>query len=73
MCAPGVVNGLVVCRGFGLKRDALPENVNDSGRMPIPKDVRPRRPENVKRTSNVDMMLRTSTVGGEHDRDVSVL
>lgn len=49
----------------------VPENVNDSGRMPIPKDVRPSRPENVKRTSSVDMMLRASTAGREHKRKVT--
>jgi hypothetical protein len=35
--------------------------------MPMPKDVRPSRPENVKRTSSVDMMLRASMAGGEHN------
>jgi hypothetical protein len=40
--------------------------------MPMPKDVRPSRPENVKRTSSVDMMF--ASLDGwwraQHNREV---
>jgi hypothetical protein len=39
----------------------------------MPKDVRPSRPESVKRTSSVDMISRASTAGGEHNRKVKSL
>ena len=39
--------------------------------MPIPKDVRPSRPESVKRTSSVDMVLGASTAGGEYNGEVA--
>ena len=34
-----------------------PENVKDSGRMPMPNDVRPSKLENVRRTSSVNMVV----------------
>jgi len=35
-----------------------PEKVNVRGRMPTPNDVRPRKLENIRRTSSLNMVVR---------------
>jgi hypothetical protein len=47
---PSCVGGLLVAR-------YSPENVKDSGRMPMPNDVRPSKLENIRRTISVYMVL----------------
>jgi hypothetical protein len=61
MCTPGFNVRFVWVLGWAAPRDrqrCSPENVKDSGRMPMPKDVRPSRPESVTRTRSVDMVVR---------------
>jgi hypothetical protein len=56
MCDPSVVRWV----GPGLVlsvRGGSPENVKDSGRMPMPNDVRPSKLENVRRTSSVNIVV----------------
>ena len=51
-------------QGLGLLRGAsLPEKVMDKGRMPMPNDVSPRKLENIRRTSSLNMVVQVTRKG----------
>jgi hypothetical protein len=54
MCDPAVQREMGRSGGVG---GGSPENVKDSGRMPMPNDVRPSKLENVRRTSSVNIVV----------------